>query len=55
MIIALVVQVADSLSIKIPSFTDRLNFTIPLIAILVIIMLFLLLKTYTSNSTSEKE
>ncbi len=39
----------DSLAASIPSFTDRINFTLPLIVILFIIMFFLLLKSYESD------
>jgi hypothetical protein len=42
-------QVADTLSTTIPSFTDRLNFALPLIVLLLILMLFLMLKSYESE------
>jgi len=42
---AFILQAADTLSTKIPSFTDRFNFIIPLIAILFLLMFFLLLKS----------
>lgn len=40
----------DSMAAGIPSFTDRINFTLPLIVILFIITFFLLLKSYTSEN-----
>ncbi len=38
---------ADSLASQIPSFSDRLNFSLPLIAVLLVVSFFLLLKSYT--------
>ena len=49
--LGLLIQVEDSLSTKVPSFTDRFNFTLPLIVILFIIMFFLLLKSDSFKST----
>jgi len=46
---AFLIQVADTLSAKIPSFTDRFNFTLPLIVVLLILMFFILLKSYESE------
>jgi hypothetical protein len=37
---------ADSLASAIPSFTDRFNFALPLIVVLLIVMFFLLIKVY---------
>jgi hypothetical protein len=50
--IAFLLQVSDTLSAKIPSFTDRFNFTLPLIVVLFILMFFLLLKSYESERSS---
>ncbi|MCL5267257.1 MAG: hypothetical protein M1469_04025 [Bacteroidetes bacterium] len=44
--------VQDSSAIKIPSFTDRLNFALPIIVILLIVTFFLLLKSYSMNNAS---
>lgn len=51
-----IVQIAakDSTALKIPSLTDRLNFTLLLIVVLFIVMFFLLLKSYSINSRSDK-
>lgn len=49
MLALFIIQAEDTLSAKIPSFTERFNFTLPLIVILVIIMFFLLLKSYESE------
>jgi len=51
----LLLQVADTLSVKIPSFTDRFNFTLPLIIVLFILMLFLMLKAYAQQDTQGTE
>ncbi len=37
---------ADSLASAIPSFTERFNFALPLIVVLLIVMFFLLIKVY---------
>ena len=45
--LAAILQAADSLAVSIPSFSNRFNFALPLIVVLVIVMFFLLLKVYT--------
>ncbi|MCL4540423.1 MAG: hypothetical protein M1378_12645 [Bacteroidetes bacterium] len=37
----------DSVTAAIPSFTSRFNFMLPLIIVLLILMFFLLIKSYT--------
>ncbi len=50
------VQIAgnDSTALKIPSFTDRLNFTLPVIVILFMVMFFLVLKSYAINNAATR-
>ncbi len=50
---------ADSLASAIPSFTERFNFALPLIVVLLIVMFFLLIKVYSlendaSNGSGKK-
>ncbi len=47
--IGFLLQSVDSLAASIPSFSDRFNFTLPLIALLLIVMFLLLLKSYSSE------
>lgn len=49
--IAFLFQAADTLSMNIPSFTERFDFTLPLIVLLFILMFFLLLKSSESEKT----
>ncbi len=49
---ALLLQAADTLSAKIPSFTERFDFILPIIVVLLILMFFLLLKSYESERSS---
>ncbi|MCL5020460.1 MAG: hypothetical protein M1339_02100 [Bacteroidetes bacterium] len=44
---AVILQAGDSLAVAIPSFSDRFNFALPLIVVLLMVMFFLLLKVYT--------
>lgn len=44
---ALITTAGDSVAAAIPSFTSRLNFMLPLIVVLMIVMFFLLVKSYT--------
>ncbi len=44
--LALVTSAADSVAVAIPSFTSRFNFMLPLIVVLLIVMFFLLIKSY---------
>lgn len=44
--IAFILNAADSVASSIPSFTQRFNFALPLIVVLLIVMFFLLLKVY---------
>lgn len=44
---ALVTSASDSVAAAIPSFTSRFNFMLPLIVVLLIVMFFLLIKSYT--------
>lgn len=45
-------QTADTLSVTIPSLTDRFNFALPLIVVLFILMFFLILKSYESEGSN---
>lgn len=53
--IGLLFQAEETLAAKIPSFTERFNFTLPLIVVLLIVMFFLLLKSYSSESTASAD
>ncbi|MCL5033756.1 MAG: hypothetical protein M1395_01460 [Bacteroidetes bacterium] len=46
--------IQDSSSVKILSFTDRLDFTLPIIAILVIVAFFFELKSYTMKISPDR-
>lgn len=48
---AFLLQAADTLSMNIPSFAERSNFTFPLIVLLLILMFFLLVKSFESEKT----
>ena len=52
---AAILQTADTLATSIPSFSQRFNFTLPLIVVLVILMFFLLLKSYNPEHTASDE
>lgn len=45
--LALLTSAPDSVAAAIPSFTSRFNFMLPLIVVLLILMFFLLIKSYT--------
>ncbi|HEY9164994.1 MAG TPA: hypothetical protein VIS48_02405 [Candidatus Kryptonia bacterium] len=53
MILILLIQAKDTLALRIPSFSDRLNFLLPLIVILLIVMFFLLLKSFAAKEQSK--
>lgn len=53
--VAAILQAADSLAASIPSFSDRFNFALPLIVVLIIVMFFLLLKVYTLEHPEPEE
>lgn len=56
MVIAALMSAQDSLAEAIPSFTHRFNFILPLIVVLLIVMFFLLVKSYTlEHPVSEQE
>jgi len=48
--LAFLLQTADTLKVNLPSFTDRFNFAVPLIALLLILMFFLLIKSFQTES-----
>lgn len=49
------VSAQDSLAVAIPSFTDRFNFMLPMIVVLLIVMFFLLVKSYTMEHPASEE
>ncbi len=50
------IQAVDTLSRAIPSFSDRFNFILPLVVLLIILMFFLLVKSYSSgHETSDRK
>ncbi len=53
--LAAILQTADTLVTAIPSFSVRFNFALPLIVVLVILMFFLLLKSYNLDHPVSEE
>lgn len=49
------VSASDSLAAAIPSFTDRFNFMLPVIAVLLIVMFFLLVKAYAIEHPASEQ
>ncbi len=49
--IAALIQAADTLTALVPSFSERFNFTLPIMVILFILMFFLLLKSYSTGQS----
>jgi hypothetical protein len=53
--LAAILQTADTLTTAVPSFSVRFNFAIPLVVVLIILMFFLLLKSYTFDHPESEE
>ena len=49
--IASLVQLSDTLAVKIPPFADRFNFILPLIVVLLLLTCFLFLKSLEDRRT----